>query len=81
MNAKNEEGETALIYSSKWSNCKYSYLEKNVKTICYETNENKLISNAGNLEVAKILVEKGADIEATDNYGWDALHWSSACGK
>lgn len=31
---------------------------------------------AGNLALVEALLERGADPEATDHYGWNALHWA-----
>lgn len=39
------------------------------------------IENLGHLEVTKYLIEIGADINATDNSGMVALHYSSMEGK
>ena len=31
---------------------------------------------AGNVALVEALLERGADPEATDHYGWNALHWA-----
>jgi len=33
-----------------------------------------------NLTMVKFLVEHGADVEASDNEGWTALHATASCG-
>lgn len=37
--------------------------------------------NLGHLEITKYLIEKGSDINAKDNDGMTALHYSSLCGN
>ncbi|KAK8074521.1 ankyrin repeat protein [Apiospora hydei] len=39
-----------------------------------------LASAEGHKEVAKLLIEKGADVKAAANDGWTPLHWASSRG-
>ncbi len=33
------------------------------------------------VDVAKALLDRGADVGATDNYGWTALLWAASLGN
>lgn len=37
--------------------------------------------NVGNEEIAQMLIEKGANLNATNNYGDSALHLAAKSGK
>jgi len=39
-----------------------------------------LASLNGDLDLARMLVERGADVSAQNKYGWTALHFASECG-
>ena len=40
-----------------------------------------LASRKGHVDVARMLVEHGADVSAQDKYGWTPLHWASTKGQ
>lgn len=51
------------------------------KEILKRTNPNELNSNSGHSKVVEYLIEKGADVDARDNYGYSALMRSSSKGN
>lgn len=67
-----------LHYLSQNGNWKYWYLMKKILNL---TNEIKFIRNSGQLELVQILVTKEVNINAQDNNGNTALHYSAHGGN
>ena len=79
-------GETPLVWALK-TDAKISYEKVLINSLKIKVNmptlrgETPLMLAAikGNIDFAKRLLEKGADINA--NYGWTALHYSASTGQ
>ena len=76
-------GRTALMCAIMRTQCETVELlhaKANIETR-NEDNQTPLISACivGNVEIATLLIDTGADIDAEQSKGWNALYWATSC--
>lgn len=76
INDKDNDGKTALHHSCTEGNLEILYF-----VIPKLNDENESKWHLGRLQITKYLVEKGANVNAEDNDGNTALHYSNQRGN
>ena len=86
VNAKNEKGQTALMWAAKSGNIEtVKYLVSNGADIKAKTENGKAAlmwaARSGNIETVKYLVSQGADVKAKADDGRTVLMWAARSGN
>ncbi|XP_064622063.1 serine/threonine-protein phosphatase 6 regulatory ankyrin repeat subunit A-like isoform X2 [Lineus longissimus] len=87
VNTRDKTSKTALHYCAEntETKCAELVLEADEYLVCHQDEDGysplHMAVIAGNVALTKFLLEKGANINCTDNETHTAVHWATVCGQ
>jgi ankyrin repeat protein len=86
LNARDNRGNTALMYSARYGNTEIARLLISARANLNTSNDDDgstalmLAARYGHTEIVRLLIQASADINTIDNDGWPALMYSALNG-